>query len=252
MTIELLGHREYSIEEVSRRLRRTQPDALACLGYVPTQARVLFEADRLGIRVIVAGTPMMGLGFPAVVEDNEQGTRLAVRQLVEAGHERIGLVLPRELEGGWSNERHAAFGDALDEAGLGADEAMVCWLPQDQVRPHVLAGSTEIIERYLARRKPTAVVCGSYRAAQAMGMLVQAGKLRIPGDLSLVTFDQFPSLREWLGAVPTTVALPLEAMGRALAASARRLVADEAVAPVTRLACGLEAGETVAPPAAGQ
>jgi DNA-binding LacI/PurR family transcriptional regulator len=72
------------------------------------------------------------------------------------------------------------------------------------------------------------------------------GRLRVPQDLSIVTFDQRPDVAAHLGGVqPTMIELPLRAMGRRLAEMARQIVDGQSVQS-TSLPCTISEGGSVA------
>ncbi|MEM6315900.1 MAG: substrate-binding domain-containing protein, partial [Planctomycetota bacterium] len=120
------------------------------------------------------------------------------------------------------------------------DESPNAWRRHERVL-------TERTERWLNRHKPTAVLSGHYLASEVLGNALGKMNMRCPADLSVVTFDQHPYNERWLHARPTTVALPLEAMGRWMAESARGVAEGAAPPPLTVLPCELTEGETVRP-----
>ncbi len=94
----------------------------------------------------------------------------------------------------------------------------------------------------------TAVVCGCTEAARHVGALVQEKRLSVPADLSVVTFDQHPGSAEIFGGIrPTTVALPLLAMGRRLTELARDIIDHRHITQTTLIPCEWIQGDTVQP-----
>ena len=270
VAVELLGVREDDADGLLRRLEANRPDVLASLAAKPRDALFLRDAQRLNIPSLVVGTAHQFLGLPTVVEDNPQGARLAVRQLVDAGHERVGLVLNR-WPAGWVFERQESFELALEAAGLAERSAGTCWIGTadhpaygDQWHSHRTAalasprpdapapfdGAAERVAAWLARERPTAVVAGSYAAIFILGRAAASLGLSIPRDLSVVGFDPHPQAAEWLGVRPTLARLPLRAMGRRIAAASRSLAEGARPSDVgrVRVPFALEPGDSVAPP----
>ena len=268
--VEMIGACEADAEAILRRLERDRPDALASLAANPRDALFLRDAARLGIPSLVVGTAHQYLGLPAVVEDNDQGARLAVRRLLDAGHERVGLVLNR-WPAGWVFERQEAFERAMLDGGLDADAPGTCWVgaadhpglgdPRHSHRnatriglglgvPGPFDDAAERVAAWLDRHRPTAVVAGSYAAAQILGGATRALGWAIPRDLSVVGFDPHPQAAEWLGVRPTLVRLPLREMGRRIAGLARGLAdgADPSRIGRVRVPFAFEAGDSVAAP----
>lgn len=151
--------------------------------------------------------------WPSCAIDNVFGGRLAAEHLIGLGHERIGFVGDRPRGGlgfSASAEREQGLRTALAAAGLG--------LRSDWVRhpPFGLEEAAASVHSLLASRdRPTAVFVAS--DVQAMGVLRTAAALglRVPGDVSIVGFDDV----ELAGVIGlTTVRQPLAASGRWAAA----------------------------------
>jgi len=79
---------------------------------------------------------------------------------------------------------------------------------------------------------------GTSADGAAVHQLGAAGAAGAPGEkrsdfdssgFVVVTFDQHPSIGDWLGVKPTLVSLPLMEMGRRLAQMTRDLVAQKPV-----------------------
>ena len=240
LSLELLGDRDGDIKSISRRLMQSRPDVLAFAAPPLRNVAVMGEARRLDIPCIGTGTLLASIGVPAVCEDGRQAMVDGVRHLCERGHQRIGLAVgPFHLP--WVFQRRQGYMDGLAECGIEPDEGLVLWLSGED---H--AANAELLQRYLDRRRPTALMFGSWVWAQAIAPLTRSGRLSIPRDLSVLTFDQQPAVETWLGHVrPTVLSIPLVDMGRRLAHMATDLAAGNPVSPVTTLACELIPGESV-------
>jgi DNA-binding LacI/PurR family transcriptional regulator len=243
IAIELLGDREGDVKSVSRRLMQTRPDVLAFTAPPPRHTLIIGEALRLNIPCTGTGMSLAPLGVSSACEDGTEGAARAVRYLVERGHRRIGLVAT-PYSTPWVFARRAGYLRGLESAGLEPDEGMVCWLADGSEHDAALA-------TYLQRRRPTAVLLTNYGKLAHLAPLVRDGRVRVPHDLSVITFDQHPDRSQWLGGVqPTTVGLPLEAMGARLASMARRL-AERRDVTTEFVPCDLLEGGSVARPAGG-
>ncbi|WP_219415591.1 LacI family DNA-binding transcriptional regulator [Pseudonocardia nigra] len=130
----------------------------------------------------------------------------AVRYLHELGHRRIGLVSgPPELQPAQARER--GFVEQMAELGL--DQAGVARGPFSE------EGGARAATELLARSPgPTAVYCSTL--SQSIGALhaIRARGLRIPDDISVVSYDDLP-LAGYLDPPLTTVAMPLLELGAA-------------------------------------
>jgi DNA-binding LacI/PurR family transcriptional regulator len=147
-------------------------------------------------------------GVHAVGAANRAGGQAATAHLLSLGHERIAVI------GGYrrtkcSSDRVAGHHAALAAAGIrrrpeylrhgrfseaGARNAMLELLELPEPQTAVFACSD-------------AMALGVYTAARERG-------LRVPGDISVVGFDDLPEAR-WAAPALTTVRQPLSAMGAA-------------------------------------
>ncbi len=184
--------------------------------------------------------------FPSVVPDEEQGGRTATRELLDHGHRRIGFVTNSD-DIPATPGRLAGYRGALAEAGIAFDPDLVAADRSDA------QGGYRAARRLLdTAQRPTALFCfndrmamGAYRAAAELG-------LAIPGDLSVIGFDNQELISENLFPALSTVALPHYEMGaRAIAQLQAVIDAPEpAGGPRSQevLHCPLVPRDSVAPP----
>lgn len=200
------------------------------------------------IPVVLLDARLADASLPSVVPDDHAGGRAAVAHLVDAGHRRIGMV---QDEAGVpaAVERLQGYREVLAEAGIPFDPGLLAFGQGN-------AGGGEAAAAELLGRpeRPTAIFCfndrmamGAYRAARRLG-------LTIPGDLSVVGYDDHEVIAAWVDPPLTTVRLPHREMGRwgmehLLARIAGEVPAD--AAPVQmRMPCPLVVRASVAPPRA--
>ncbi|THV40164.1 LacI family DNA-binding transcriptional regulator [Glycomyces buryatensis] len=185
--------------------------------YATMYHRVVEVPEALRDRPVVVLDSETGTdGTAAVVPDEVEGGRTAARRLLEAGHRCIGHITEAEdvpaarlrLEG---FRRTLTEADAFDESLIWTDHA-------DSAGGE--RGARELLSR---PDRPTALFCyndrmamGAYRAARKLG-------LAIPGDVSVIGYDDQELVAAELEPGLTTVALPHYAMGRRAAAL---LIAD--------------------------
>jgi DNA-binding LacI/PurR family transcriptional regulator len=251
VSIELLGGRDENIEALRRRIMQHPPDVLACLAPEPRHAPIIAEAQRLGVRCLGTGVRVLDLTLPAIYEDSIQGTEIAVRHLVEHGHRRIGIALPMEPTP-YIFSRRMGYLRGMENAGIETDENHVCWLPYDileGLKPHE-EQYPQVLADHVHKHRLTALIGGSATLVRSMGRLVRSGSVRVPDDLSIISFslDQKHIAHVWGDheVSPTIIALPLLQTGRRLARLARELWSGRQVPQLTRLPCELIQGQTVA------
>ncbi len=147
--------------------------------------------------------------FSSVVPDEVGGARSAVEELLAHGHRRIGFVNNYE-DYPAPKGRLIGYRQALEVYGVPFDPSLV-----RTTTPNVAEGAYEVTLSMLGDEdRPTAIFCfndrmamGAYQAANQLG-------LAIPGDVSIVGFDDqeliAPNLRPGL----TTMRLPHYEMGQ--------------------------------------
>jgi GntR family transcriptional regulator of arabinose operon len=243
IVVELVGQRQGDVRKVIQRLLQSRPDVLCCP--VPTfkQAEVFAEARRLGIPLIGAGTRVIDFQMSGIMEDGHQGASLAVDHLADRGHRRIANVqacvsVPAVFH------RYQGFCDAMLARGLDPD-GMTLWMPQEEYESADPRAGAERLRRFLRDHRPTAIVLGGRPLERFIGELIAASELRVPEQLSIISFD-IPAPVRWLGdRNPTHIELPLTAMGRRLAELAREIIDGRPPNGIERLPCHLVDGHSV-------
>ncbi|MFL5624098.1 MAG: substrate-binding domain-containing protein [Ktedonobacteraceae bacterium] len=151
------------------------------------------------------------LELPAVVPDNFAGAYAATQHLLDMGHKRIGFI--RGPSKYWTlGERQAGYMLAMQRAGLGPDpELLPARVSHGEEKGY---GEMQILLDLPV--PPTAVFAVSDKTAiGAYRAIIERG-LSIPGDISLVGFDDIEEARV-LNPPLTTVQVSGEIMGRVAA-----------------------------------
>lgn len=240
--VELLGDNEGDVNAISSRLERSRPDALVILSNQPGHAFVIRDAQNLGIPCFVSGTPHRDLNLPSVCEDNRQATRLAVSHLLANGHERVGLVLPR-LPEPWVFDRLEAYSATMREAGR---QASIHWTAADLGDGPSATVAADALEGFVHDGRLTGLVPCHLSAMLLLDGLVRGGRLSVPGDVSVVSFEQDQSERRYMGIRDADrVRFPLHEMGQTLARMVRAVVAGKEFEPVAMLPATLIGGRSV-------
>ena len=222
-------------------------DIAQAVGYVsdPSAGNVVVVAfDPIGAGVlralppdvpVVAATEAGGLpdvDRPMMFLDERHAATEATRHLLSLGHRTVHHVaIPSEAA---ASARQSGWRDALVEVGA-------------EVPPVVPAGwamdSAYRAGRRLAEdRTVTAILCGNDDTALAVRRALHEVGRDVPGDVSIVGFDDVPGAAYWTPAL-TTVRMDFVALGRACVAAltgesapleAPRLIVRESTAPPRR------------------
>jgi LacI family transcriptional regulator len=245
---DLLVHASRSVEDVDRSLERALPrgraDGLLLVSTPLTVERALRLARSHAPVVLVDSAHP---DFDSVSVDNRRGGYEATRHLLDLGHRRIGLVMPSAASVP-AAERRAGYADALAEAGLAVDGALVFAAEGEERHGYTRRAGYEAMRRLLALpERPTAVfVAADVMALGAQYAAREAG-VAIPADLALVGFDDVePSAYVGL----TTLRQPMYEMGQlAIEKLLRRLREPETPPSHTTFAPRLVVRESTGRPA---
>ena len=193
-------------------------------------ASVALSSD-LSQRCLAAGIPMVMFNraqddpaMSAVCSDNHAGGRKAAEFLVAGGHRKIAYVA------GWGGastqrDREAGFVSALGDAGL--------QLHKRELGEFTLEGARRAALQMFKTDPPDAVfVANDHMAIAVMDTLRFELGLEVPGDVSVVGYDDVPAAA-WPAYDLTTVRQPANKM---VAETVRILLAkiEDSTAPTTR------------------
>lgn len=160
-----------------------------------------------GIPVVLYNRSAAHLDAPSIQIDNYDGGRVAADMLLEGGHERIAFLAGDETDS-TSSQREAGLLDRLKSAGQS--------LFLREAGDYTFVSGREAGLRLFSRQeKPDVVFCAS--DVMALGVLHAARHelgLSVPGDFSLIGFDDIPAA-DWPGHRLTTIRQPINRMIRA-------------------------------------
>ena len=192
------------------------------------------------------GFPVVLQGFrpdidaPSVDVDNEAGARGAVEHLLAGGHRVIACVTNAPLAYTAATARLAGYRGALTAAGIAPDPRLVVEGDFDAASGH------QAMAALLGRVRPTAVFVASDVVAFGVLRALRDARLRVPDDVSVVSFDDI-ALAEHFDPPLTTVRLPAHALGAAAGRALMDRVAGRPVEPRTLLPTQLIVRDSTAP-----
>lgn len=173
--------------------------------------RVVVPEALRGVPTVVVNAQDASGELSSVFPDEEQGGYDATRRLIDAGHRRIAMIniQPPDSDLPAGIGRLAGYRRALDEAGI-------------DLRPDWIRPGTGIVEDGFAQTallmasadRPTAIFCGNDRTAWGAYRALDSLGLSVPGDCSIMGFDNHEMLAPFLDPALTTMALPYERMAR--------------------------------------
>jgi DNA-binding LacI/PurR family transcriptional regulator len=152
--------------------------------------------------------------IPSVTADNESGGYQVGQMLLKAGHRRIAFI--GDLEATTTRDRLSGLRDAISDANLAFNRSLVLDLLEEKERMSDWSGRVDQCTRELMNLPvpPTAIFCSCDAVARGVYRSLGQLGLCVPGDVSVVGFDDDP-LAEWLTPGLTTVRQPFSEMGQA-------------------------------------
>jgi LacI family transcriptional regulator len=176
--------------------------------------------------IVVIDPRSEGVSAPSVVATNRSGATAAMDYLINLGHRRIGFIGGRP-DTQSAVDRFQGYKDALSRANMAFEPELV--QPGDYTRQ----GGREAASRLLSMaNRPTAIFAAN--DASALGILDAARSMAInvPGDLSVVGFDNILET-ELVTPRLTTVDQSIQEMGACAARLLIKILQGEE--PETRL-----------------
>jgi LacI family transcriptional regulator len=193
-------------------------------------------------RLVLVNNVDPTLVAPAVIPDDNKAGHTAARALTDAGHTTgIWLVGAVPAYGVAARRRLAGVRAGLRAAGLRLAGRVQCdWWPHE-----TRAALTGLLNAgWWENERPTAVITMNDRAAMGVYQAVTAAGLRIPDDLSVISFDNSDVAR-WLDPGLSSMDLPYFDLGRR---AVELLLADDVQPRVHKLPMELRSRESVAAP----
>jgi LacI family transcriptional regulator len=212
---------------VQESIEQYRPDGLILVPPFADDARLRQRLDAMGARYATISARSKGARVGTILDERKAAADV-VAHLVALGHRRIAHIAGPAPHGGraW---RLSGYKDGLRKAGIEVDESLV--VEGGFSFEAGIAGA----ERLFALAKPPSAIfaanddsaCGVMHAAFERGM-------SIPGDLSVVGFDDTPTSRQVWPSL-TTVRQPCRDMGRIAAEQLLASIRDPAAGELVRV-----------------
>jgi LacI family transcriptional regulator len=160
--------------------------------------------------------------YPSIIATNREGALAAMKYLTDLGHRRIGYITGR-MELASSNQRLQGYKDGLAAAGIPLNE--------DRIQIGDYTAETAVI---CARKllslpdRPTAIFAANDMSAMGVYQVARELGLQIPGDLSVMGFDNLHEAA-YLNPPLTTIDQFIEKMGTMATEMIVKLVKGEAL-----------------------
>ncbi len=185
MIFELLDtHSDHVERELLGAIAALQPDGIILTPPHSDNAQIVKFLAEQNIPFVRIGSIQTDLGI-SISMDDEGSARLATRYLVGHGHRHIGFIAgPSEYE--LSAWRVDGWMSAMQEAGLSTANLL-------EVGDFTFASGERAARRLLeAPVRPSAIIASNDQMALAILTVARSAGLRVPEDLSVISFDNTP------------------------------------------------------------
>ena len=209
----------------------------------PLDAAQLERAE--GTRVVLLNCYLPRGDVPSVVPDDEQGARDGLAHLYAQGHRRV-VVFELFPDMRATQLRHRGFLKAAKAAGL--PEPVFVQGSQGASAEDEFAAIDALVSEALRAHKPTAMLAGNDKMAARIIQCLHKRQIAVPGEISVLGFDDHPMLVHATDPPLTSVRLPYLQMGR----RAAQMACDAATAGAVRERCEVQLRASVAPPPSGR
>jgi DNA-binding LacI/PurR family transcriptional regulator len=215
-------------------IRQASVDGFISLGLNPDDPE-LDTLDRLGIPTVLVDSEASP-SHPSVNVDDRGGAEAAARHLLELGHRQLAIIVLPPARAHVEHtptaaRRMAGYLATIESAGAPDPYLVTAGIS-------VPAGIRAFEGLPKGKRRPTGVLAMSDMAAIGVMSAAQASGLDVPGDLSVVGFDDIP-LSAWTNPPLTTVRQPIVEKGRIAARLLIERMKGKAVESPTPLSTSL-------------
>lgn len=209
----------------------TAPDGIIALGIFTRAQQAALSAVSPNL-VFLDSSPDEAR-FDSVVLNYALGIRLALDHLLSLGHTRIGFIGPSEKLGDCKEPapevRRSCFISMMEERGL-LDASLLVEAPMES------RATAAAVSAFLDRRTspPTAFLAANEENAMGASRALEARGLSVPGDVSLVSFNDTP-LSQLMTPPLTSVSTHADEMARTAVGLLGERAASVAGRPVRTL-----------------
>jgi DNA-binding LacI/PurR family transcriptional regulator len=198
-------------------------DGMFVLNAWSTDASIRELAEANVPFVLVNGKITGQEDLPYVGFDNRGGVKIAIDHLVKLGHERIGIINGKMTTTN-ALERFQSFQENLAEHKLDFQQE---WAADGDFEEE--GGYKAALKILSAVRRPSAILCASDLMAMGATRALKDKGVNVPGDISVVGFDNMDEAAYHEPAI-TTVAFSAYEMGKLAARKMFQMISEEELA----------------------
>lgn len=157
------------------------------------------------VPVVIFDNPILDDYFPCIVVDNVQSVTNVISNMINSGHERVGMITPpddtfvgQQRRIGWYN----AYSN--NQKAPNQNDLMIC--------PYNIESGYQAMMNLLDKKQVTAVFAANYYLAVGALRAVIERNLTIGRDIEFASFDDLGIVGSIIGVPVTVVEQPIEHM----------------------------------------
>ena len=199
-------------DELPRVIREKRVDGAIIVG-VPYSDQFIDNMKKTGLPFVIAGVGSWEKTVDSIYADPGEGTEMAVRELLEAGHKKICLLNCAQRLSSHESRRQG-FLRAMEAAGVEAMDGWNIYGDRNNGKD-----ARETFQRFWeAGNRPDAIVTANGQSATGiMSYLYEIG-VRIPEDISIISYED-SSICGYAAPALTSVNIRKEELGKRAAKS---------------------------------
>lgn len=210
------GEMEWDMEFIRQLPNGTTDGAIIASLHNRRFSEVLFELKSRAYPFVLVDQSLHDLEVPTVEIRNYDGGYVVGQKLAKIGHKRVAFLGPMKLDA--VAERLNGFRDAMLDEGVLFDRSLIVDMGgeglTDWINERLEVAEDAILKLFNTTNSPTAIFDGSgdltaivYRAVQRLG-------LKIPQEVSIVTFDDSAIVAQFLDPPVTQLTHNWNEVGR--------------------------------------
>ena len=216
--VDLTYDMDYKIILVNKKLEDTTWKYIESLldsrvdGIISTSVflsdRYLKRLEKMNFPFVFLGSSISSSKIDQVTNDDFKGAYMIVDYLIKLGHKKIAHMTGGPMGREVTKNRHSGYRAALKDSGIKIKEEYII------EGNYTLEGGYKATEKLISLKdRPTAIFCSNDYAAYGAIDAILKNNLKVPGDISVVGYDDLKiSSNELINL--TTVILPKHEMAK--------------------------------------
>ena len=187
--------------------------------------------QRASIPTILVGDKIELDNVYYIDTDNVQSSRQGMEHLFELGHRRIAIFCAN-MSSKDHDDRLQVYKETIEKQGIYYDPELI--IPLKSHSSSMEAGRLTAMEYFAKENDITAIIAMSDEMTYGILRALHDLKIKVPNDISLVSFDDFP-ISKYIEPPLTTIRQPLFEIGEYAGKAAMTLINNSSVKNINKI-----------------